>query len=1012
MASATLKTLGEFALTHDGRSLPLPPTKKARALVAYLVMHRATDVSREQLLEVFWRDFDPERARDNLNATLWSVRRMFRNAGLNPDEVVRADRTIVRWHAPVEFDVDRLLELAEKPDRAAAEEALSLYRGDFLEGDFDDWSVAERERISLVYETLLSRATRTFGSITAAEQLIGRNPYDETAYATLIESQLETGQTLAAAILVERCRRALEEVGTRPSDRFEERFGTLRRPRDDAQSELRIPFVARDRELRFLEQRFRQCAAGEGSVTLIHGDAGIGKSTLLTHASRIAFEHCSQVINVGCSGDDREALDKAGEGIATATRPFVVVVDDAQNLAADALLLFVSLLEASAERHCFVVATRPEALADLRSRLERCAPLELALGPLSRNDVEGALRQAAGSELSEVSAKLFERTAGHPLYIVRLLEALVESGALERRQRTWDVTDKFDESLPLPGSVRSFIEARLLARGSLPATVAGALAIEPFATAADLGAVLRLDEEALLDALDDLLALGLIRQPQVGPQFEFSHDLIREVSSAQLNAGRAVRIHRLFAELLQRAHERNAPSRIAIHLLAAGDVLGAGHAFVKVAQHALETNAFFDCIAACDEAIAALGELEKSAEGDDELGALYRMRSNARFAVGQTTAALEDADKAVGLERGGDSAVSLGRALITRARYNSWAGARALVVHDLEEAAAIGRDLSNTPLLSTSLEELSAAARARGERDSAFAFGREAYELAFAEADWPRAQSAVGELLLTSCAWWDISNASQLAATSLELMQRCGEAQLANHFNVVALLSYVRERYDDAKGELAKASQIDKRISPPTIFFNQLMSALIALVESRWGDALEITAKMESWGDWKNLPAQRHTLASVRIEAFLSRDAPGDAEHAEEACASAGDGEHMIFPWNICSGITRARVAARLGRGDADILLRNALDAVEERAHEIPFDADRAYAQVELASRAAGNEKFEARAVLQGAYYRRLRRTAAGEGRSTISLPVFTNTRIAQPIGRSEPGRGSELTSQ
>ncbi len=74
---------------------------------------------------------------------------MLRNAALNPDEVIRADRTVIRWHASVDFDVDRLLAISEKMDEAAAKEALTLYRGDFLEGDFDDWSVAERERISL-----------------------------------------------------------------------------------------------------------------------------------------------------------------------------------------------------------------------------------------------------------------------------------------------------------------------------------------------------------------------------------------------------------------------------------------------------------------------------------------------------------------------------------------------------------------------------------------------------------------------------------------------------------------------------------------------------------------------------------------------------------------------------------------------------------------------------------------------------------------------------------------------
>ena len=1000
MASLTLKALGEFAVTRDGQSLPLLPTKKARALVAYLVMHRAADVSREQLLEVFWRDFDPQRGRDNLNATLWSIRRMFRNAALNPDDVIRTDRTLIRWHGIVDFDVDRLLQLSEKMDSAAAEEALSLYRGDFLEGDFDDWAVAERERISLAYETLLSRATKSFGNVSAAEQLIGRNPYDETAYATLIESQLKAGQTLAAAILVERCRRALEEVGTAPSDGFEARFGRLRRPRDDAQSELRLPFVARDRELRFLAERLQQCSAGEGSVTLVYGDAGIGKSTLLVHTNRIASETRLQLIEIACNGSERDNLDKCVEAVASATRPFCVVIDDAQNLAADALLLFLNMLETAVERHCFVVATRPEALAGLRLRLERYAPFELSLGPLSRADVEGALRQAAGSDLSEVSAKLFERTGGHPLYIVRLLEALVEGGALKCRRRTWNVTDKFDESLPLPGSVRAFIEARLLARGPVAGSVAGALAVEPLATAADLGAVLSLDEEALLDALDDLLALGLIRQPQVGPQFEFSHDLIREVSGALLNAGRAVRMHRLFAELLLRAHEREAPARIASHLLAAGDVLGAGRAFIRLARGALESGAFLDCMAACDEAIRALGGLEASAEAGDALSSLYCIRSDARFAMGETTASLEDADRAVGLERGSSSRANLGRALITRARCNEWAHEWGLAAHDLEESAEIGRGLSDTSLLATSLVELSAVARARNERDSVLALGAEAYDLAFAAADWPGAQSAVGGLLLACCAWWKIENASRLAATSLELTQRCGQSEMAKHLDLIAVLSYVRERHADAKRDLARATSMANRASPPALFFNQLMTAIVALVEARWNDALDIAARMEAHGDWETLPAQCRTLAALRIEALLSRNSPGDTEAAERVLAHAGDGGQTIFPWNTCFEVTRARVAARLRSSDSEPLLRGALDAVEERAHEIPFDADRAYAQIELACRDAGNEKLGRRAALQAAYYRGLRRAAAAESRSTISVPAFATSGIGEPIGK------------
>ena len=343
------------------------------------------------------------------------------------------------------------------------------------------------------------------------------------------------------------------------------------------------------------------------------------------------------------------------------------------------------------------MAIRPEALESIRRCLEACTPYEVRLDSLSRDDVDLALRQATGADLTEVSAKLFERTRGHPLYVARLLEALVESGALERRHRSWKVTEKFNESLPLPGSVRVFIEGRLLSRGKVAAVVAGALAIEPLATAADLGSVLALDDEALLDALDDLLALELIRQPQFGPQFEFSHDLIREVAGARLNAGRAVRIHKRFAELLRETHERNAAERIAAHLLAAGEPLEAARAFAVVAESAFEDGALRDCIAACDRAVNALQRLQRSAERDGLLATLYRTKSYAHFALGETRPAQEAAGRSVDLERRGNSPATLVPSLIARARCNAWIGQYDLAVNDLEEAAGLARSIKKTP---------------------------------------------------------------------------------------------------------------------------------------------------------------------------------------------------------------------------------------------------------------------------------------------------------------------------
>ena len=171
------------------------------------------------------------------------------------------------------------------------------------------------------------------------------------------------------------------------------------------------------------------------------------------------------------------------------------------------------------------------------------------------------------------------------------------------------------------------------------------------------------------------------------------------------------------------------------------------------------------------------------------------------------------------------------------------------------------------------------------------------------------------------------------------------------------------------------------------------MGAMVALVEARWADALTLIARMEALGDCATLPAQSRALAAVRIEALLSRDAPGDAESAEKAFAVAGGGGPTLFPWNVPFEVTQARVAARFGWKNAESLLRNALDAIEERANEAPFDADRAYGQIELACRAAGNEALAARAALQGAHYRKLRRSAGREAALAISTTFLANSR-------------------
>src|SRR5215470_5582446 len=65
--SLGLRLLGQLEVVRNGKALPLPPSKKTRALLAYLVAtHRPH--SRAELCELFWEDPDDPRA-----ALRWSL---------------------------------------------------------------------------------------------------------------------------------------------------------------------------------------------------------------------------------------------------------------------------------------------------------------------------------------------------------------------------------------------------------------------------------------------------------------------------------------------------------------------------------------------------------------------------------------------------------------------------------------------------------------------------------------------------------------------------------------------------------------------------------------------------------------------------------------------------------------------------------------------------------------------------------------------------------------------------
>src|SRR6516225_4708742 len=151
-----LAVLGDFKVFRDGQPVPLPPSKKTRALLAYLAVVQRPQ-RRERLCEMFWEIPDDPRG-----ALRWSLSRIRQIVASADDSCVRADRNTVSLD-PSGFGCDfRALDSLkpdhiEKLDTGYIEAIADSFRGGFLEDlylptcpEFEAGRVAPAEQSDLV----------------------------------------------------------------------------------------------------------------------------------------------------------------------------------------------------------------------------------------------------------------------------------------------------------------------------------------------------------------------------------------------------------------------------------------------------------------------------------------------------------------------------------------------------------------------------------------------------------------------------------------------------------------------------------------------------------------------------------------------------------------------------------------------------------------------------------------------------------------------------------------------
>ena len=192
---------------------------------------------------------------------------------------------------------------------------------------------------------------------------------------------------------------------------------------------------------------------------------------------------------------------------------------------------------------------------------------ELLLERLDEAAIEEVLAQRSGghSAPAELTEWLARRTSGTPLFLVALIEWLVEIEQLEFEDGECRLLADLDALGTLvPDGLRQLIEKQIdvLSEPARDLLEAASAAGEDFAAASVAGALGRkqIEVEAECEALarsgSVLRAAGLVEWPDgtVSAAYAFVHALYRDVLYARVSPARCVNYHRALAERLEVAY--------------------------------------------------------------------------------------------------------------------------------------------------------------------------------------------------------------------------------------------------------------------------------------------------------------------------------------------------------------------------------------------------------------------------------------------------------------------------